>query len=75
MMGRGWIVLALTIFSLWSPLGSLIGAYLFGGEVLQFHLQEYGVLVSLLGTLPYVYTISASRQLTRLVKKKARHTV
>jgi simple sugar transport system permease protein len=58
MMGRGWIALALTIFSLWNPLGSLIGAYLFGGvEVLQFHLQEYGVPASLLGTLPYVSTI------------------
>jgi simple sugar transport system permease protein len=58
MMGRGWIALALTIFSLWNPLGSLIGAYLFGGvEVLQFHLQEYGVPASLLGTLPYISTI------------------
>ncbi|MGQ9597140.1 MAG: ABC transporter permease [Thermoproteota archaeon] len=58
MMGRGWIALALTIFSLWNPIGSMVGAFLFGGvEVLQFHLQEYGVPASLLGTLPYAATI------------------
>ncbi|MCS7138609.1 MAG: ABC transporter permease [Crenarchaeota archaeon] len=58
MMGRGWIALALTIFSLWNPIGSVLGAFLFGGvEVLQFHLQEYGVPASLLGALPYVVTI------------------
>jgi len=58
MMGRGWIALALTIFSLWNPIGSMLGAFLFGGvEVLQFHLQEYGVPASLLGALPYVATI------------------
>jgi ABC-type uncharacterized transport system permease subunit len=58
MMGRGWIALALTIFSLWNPIGSMLGAFLFGGvEVLQFHLQDYGVPASLLGALPYVATI------------------
>ncbi|MEM2089336.1 MAG: ABC transporter permease [Thermoproteota archaeon] len=58
MMGRGWIALALTIFSLWNPVGSVVGAFLFGGvEVLQFHLQEYGIPASLLGALPYAATI------------------
>ncbi|MEM1548897.1 MAG: ABC transporter permease [Thermoproteota archaeon] len=58
MMGRGWIALALTIFSIWNPIGSVFGAFLFGGvEVLQFHLQEYGIPASLLGALPYVATI------------------
>lgn len=56
--GRGWIALSLTIFSLWNPFGSIIGAYLFGGvEVLQFYLQEYRVPASLLRTLPYVTTM------------------
>lgn len=58
MMGRGWIALALTIFSIWNPIGCIFGAFLFGGvEVLQFHLQEYGVPASLLGALPYAVTI------------------
>ena len=29
--GRGWIVIALTIFTLWNPLRAFIGAFLFGG--------------------------------------------
>ncbi|RLE85155.1 MAG: ABC transporter permease, partial [Thermoprotei archaeon] len=38
--GRGWVVVALTVFSMWDPLRALLGAYLYGGvEVLQYHLQ------------------------------------
>ena len=56
--GRGWIVIALTIFAMWNPSRALIGAYLFGGvEVLQFRLQPLGIPPSLLGMLPYLATI------------------
>lgn len=42
--GRGWIVIALTIFAVWSPLRALLGAYLFGGvTALQFRLQAIGI--------------------------------
>jgi simple sugar transport system permease protein len=38
--GRGWIILALTIFASWDPRGALFGAWLFGGiEALQYRLQ------------------------------------
>jgi ABC-type uncharacterized transport system permease subunit len=56
--GRGWIVLALTIFASWDPRGALLGAWLFGGiEALQYRLQPLGISPSLLGALPFVFTI------------------
>lgn len=58
--GRGWIVIALTIFALWRPTGAFIGAYLFGGIfVLQFMLQPLGVPPNLLAMLPYLSTLVA----------------
>jgi len=58
--GKGWIVVGLTIFAMWSPRRALLGAYLFGGvEILQFMLQPYGISASLLAALPYVATIVA----------------
>ncbi|MFA6507608.1 MAG: ABC transporter permease [Treponemataceae bacterium] len=57
--GRGWIVIALTIFSLWNPLRAFWGSLLFGGIfVLQYLLQPLGVPPSILGMLPYVATLS-----------------
>jgi len=56
--GRGWIVVALTVFSMWDPLRAMLGAYLYGGvEVLQYHLQPYGVPAAFLSMLPYLATI------------------
>lgn len=58
--GKGWIVVGLTIFSMWSPRRALFGAYLFGGvEVLQYRLQPLGISPSLLAALPYIATIVA----------------
>lgn len=57
--GRGWIVIALTIFALWRPVRAFWGALLFGGIfVLQYLLQPLGIPPSLLGTLPYLATLS-----------------
>jgi simple sugar transport system permease protein len=56
--GRGWIILALTIFASWDPRGALIGAWVFGGiEALQYRLQPLGISPSLLATLPFIFTI------------------
>ncbi|MCS7287214.1 MAG: ABC transporter permease [Anaerolineae bacterium] len=56
--GAGWIVIALTIFSLWSPVRAVLGAYLFGGvKVLQYRLQPLGISPNLLNTLPFILTI------------------
>jgi ABC-type uncharacterized transport system permease subunit len=56
--GRGWIIIALTIFSLWSPLRAIIGAFLFGGIfVLQYLLQPIGISPNLLAMLPYLSTL------------------
>jgi simple sugar transport system permease protein len=57
--GRGWIVIALTIFALWNPIRAFWGSLLFGGIfVLQYLLQPLGVPPSILGMLPYVATLS-----------------
>ena len=56
--GRGWIVIALTIFALWNPLRAIIGAFLFGGIfVLQYLLQPVGISPNFLAMLPYMATL------------------
>jgi simple sugar transport system permease protein len=59
--GRGWIALALVVFSGWNPILALAGAYLFGGvDSLGFRLQASGfttVPSFFLKMMPYVFTI------------------
>ncbi len=58
--GRGFIAIALVIFSKWHPLWAVAGALLFGGLVaFQLQLQASGVDMSpfLLNMVPYVLTI------------------
>lgn len=58
--GRGFIVIALTIFALWNPSRALLGAWLFGGIYAgQYLLQGMGIPVRILGMLPYIATIVA----------------
>lgn len=57
--GRGWIVIALTIFALWNPVRAMIGAFLFGGIfVLQYLLQPLGIPPNFLAMLPYLSTLA-----------------
>jgi len=72
--GRGWIALALVVFSSWLPRRLAIGAYLFGTiTILGFSLQAFGVGIpsQLLSSLPYIVTVAAlvvisgNRALTR----------
>jgi simple sugar transport system permease protein len=58
--GRGFIAVALVIFSKWHPLRAIIGALLFSGAVaFQLLLQSSGVKISpfLLDTIPYIITL------------------
>jgi len=58
--GRGWIALALVVFSAWKPGRALLGAYIFGAvTMLQLHIQGFGVNIpsQLLSMLPYLATI------------------
>ncbi|MEX1247441.1 MAG: ABC transporter permease [Anaerolineales bacterium] len=58
--GRGFIAVALVIFSRWHPLRAIVGALLFSGAVaFQLLLQSSGAQVSpfLLDTLPYILTL------------------
>ncbi|QFR32341.1 ABC transporter permease [Ancylobacter sp. TS-1] len=60
--GRGWIALALVVFSAWRPLWLLAGAYLFGAvSILQLHVQGFGLGIpsQFLSSLPYLATIIA----------------
>lgn len=58
--GRGWIALALVVFSTWRPGWVIVGAYLFGGVTfIQFYAQGAGIEIAsqLLSMLPYLATI------------------
>jgi len=58
--GRGWLAIAIVIFSRWNPFLALIGAYLFGGLVaMQFRAQAFGFNfnIYLLEMIPYIATI------------------
>lgn len=58
--GRGFIAVALVIFSKWHPLRAISGALLFGGAVaFQLLLQASGIDVSpfILDTFPYILTL------------------
>jgi simple sugar transport system permease protein len=56
--GRGWIVIALTIFALWNPARAMVGAFLFGGIfVLQYLLQPLGIPPNFLAMMPYLATL------------------
>jgi ABC-type uncharacterized transport system permease subunit len=58
--GRGWIALAIVVFSAWRPGRALMGAYLFGGvTVIQLHVQGLGVDIDAqyLSMLPYLVTV------------------
>ncbi|ADR19194.1 ABC transporter permease [Calditerrivibrio nitroreducens] len=58
--GRGWIAVALVIFSNWDVRKAIIGSYLFGGIAAnQLRLQAMGtnIPVQILQSLPYIFTI------------------
>lgn len=58
--GRGWIAVALVIFSQWNSTRAVFGAYLFGGiDALQLRMQAMGTDISshVLQMLPYLFTI------------------
>ncbi len=75
--GRGWIALALVVFSTWMPWRALAGAYLFGAiSILQFHAQGAGVGLpsQLMASLPYLATIVALVIISRGRRLALRHT-
>lgn len=58
--GRGWIALAVVIFSGWNPMLAVAGAYLFGGvNTFALYFQAFGssVPTHFLGMAPYIMTI------------------
>jgi simple sugar transport system permease protein len=60
--GRGWIAIALVIFSMWDPIKALLGAYLFGAVMAATsRIQAIGIHVPIyiLSMAPYVVTIIA----------------
>jgi general nucleoside transport system permease protein len=58
--GRGWIALALVVFSSWRPGRLVVGAYLFGAvTILQLHAQGAGIGIpsQFMSALPYLATV------------------
>ncbi len=58
--GRGWIVIALVIFSMWNPSRAILGAVIFGGiNAVQFRLQASGTNIPApyLNMAPYLATV------------------
>ena len=58
--GRGWIALALVVFSSWQPGRLVAGAYLFGAvTILQLHAQGAGIGIpsQFMSALPYLATV------------------
>ena len=58
--GRGWIALALVVFSSWLPGRLVIGAYLFGAvTILQLHAQGagFGIPSQFMSAMPYLATV------------------
>ncbi|MEI7884931.1 MAG: ABC transporter permease [Clostridia bacterium] len=71
--GRGWIAIALVIFSQWNPMRAMMGAYIFGGiDALGYRLQTIGVTFSpiYLKMLPYILTIAVLIFTTIMSRKK-----
>ncbi len=69
--GRGWVAVALVVFSAWNPTRALFGAYLFGGvEALAFRIQAVGSTISsyFLNMLPYLFTIAVLLIATRYAR-------
>ncbi len=73
--GRGWIALALVVFSTWLPRRLAIGAYLFGTVwIMGLYVQGLGIGIpsQFLSSLPYLVTIvalvviSGNRTLTKV---------
>jgi ABC-type uncharacterized transport system permease subunit len=58
--GRGWIAVALVIFSTWDPARAVVGALLFGGiNAVQFRMQAAGTTIpaAFLNMMPYAFTV------------------
>jgi len=71
--GRGWIVIALVIFSGWNPARAVFGAILFGGiNAVQYRLQAAGTVIpaSFLNMAPYLITVIVLVVMTILSRKK-----
>ena len=57
--GRGWIIIALTIFSGWDPRRAFLGALLFGGVDVSQYLFQAWIPPNFLKMLPYLATLLA----------------
>ena len=73
--GKGWIVIALVIFSGWNPARVAIGTLVFGGITsLQFGLQSAGIKMVIpsqfLGLSPYLITLLVLTVMTIVARKR-----
>lgn len=56
--GRGWIAVALVVFSSWNPYKAIFASYLFGGlDIISFRMKNMIISQYFIDMLPYVVTI------------------
>jgi ABC-type uncharacterized transport system permease subunit len=68
MGGRGWIAVALVIFSRWQPTRALFGALLFGlADSVQYRIQALSQIGRGTGTIPYEFLLMLPYVLTLVV--------
>jgi len=73
--GRGWIAIALVIFTSWNPFKAIGGAILFGGlDILGFRIQSLNIPINqyFLRMLPYLATIIVI--IIGSIRKSSTHT-
>ncbi|ASW44165.1 ABC transporter permease [Clostridium isatidis] len=57
--GRGWIAVALVVFTAWRPNKAIIGAFLFGGlDIIRFRITNTLISIYFMDMIPYVVTIA-----------------
>ena len=55
---RGWLAIALVIFSMWKPNLGIIGSYLFGALYILFNYLSVNIaMMPIIQMLPYLVTI------------------
>ena len=72
--GRGWIALALVVFSSWRPGRLVAGAWLFGAvSILELHAQAMSLPLppQLMSALPYLATVAVLVALSRRGRRRA----
>lgn len=74
-LGKGWLAIALAMFSLWNPLYAILGSYIVASiKSLVYILPVFGITLpaEILHMFPYVFTIIVLAIISRIEIKRRR---